>query len=105
MAQGLQITGESCPEFFDYELPARLIAQQPCAERDHSRLLVVRRAQAGIEHTQFRHLPELLAAGDLLVLNDTCVLPARLLGRRAATGGKWEGLFLQVTADGLWELL
>jgi S-adenosylmethionine:tRNA ribosyltransferase-isomerase len=99
------MTGEACLEFFYYELPARLIAQQPCAERDHSRLLVVRRAQAEIEHAQFQHLPELLSPGDLLVLNDTRVLPARLLGRRAATGGKWEGLFLQATADGLWELL
>jgi S-adenosylmethionine:tRNA ribosyltransferase-isomerase len=58
-----------------------------------------------VGHRIFADLPELLDPGDLLILNDTRVLPARLLGRRAATGGKWEGLFLQETADGLWELL
>src|SRR5262249_15769425 len=58
-----------------------------------------------LHHHVFRDLPDLLAPGDLLVLNDTRVLPARLLGRRQRTGGKWEGLFLRQTADGLWELL
>src|SRR5437660_762465 len=92
-------------DLFDYELPPHLIAQEPCAERDQARLLVVRRASAAIEHHVFHELPELLNPGDLLVLNDTRVLPARLLGRRARTGGQWEGLFLGVTADGCWELL
>src|SRR5947208_15246611 len=91
--------------FFDYTLPEHLIAQQPAARRDESRLLVVRRATGDLEHRVFRDLPELLAPGDLLVLNDTRVLPARLLGRRDATGGKWEGLFLRQTVDGLWELM
>ncbi|MFO0805027.1 MAG: tRNA preQ1(34) S-adenosylmethionine ribosyltransferase-isomerase QueA [Gemmataceae bacterium] len=91
--------------FFDYELPEKLIAQQPAERRDESRLLVVRRADRSLEHRTFRDLPELLNPGDLLVLNDTKVLPARLLGTRAATGGKWEGLFLQRTERGLWELL
>jgi len=91
--------------FFDYELPERLIAQQPAERRDDSRLLVVRRADRSLEHRTFRDLPDLLNPGDLLVLNDTKVLPARLLGTRAATGGKWEGLFLQRTPEGLWELL
>jgi S-adenosylmethionine:tRNA ribosyltransferase-isomerase len=67
--------------------------------------MVVRRATGGIEHHIFAELPDLLAAGDLLVLNDTRVVPARLLGRRARTGGQWEGLFLRQLPDDLWELL
>jgi S-adenosylmethionine:tRNA ribosyltransferase-isomerase len=90
---------------FDYDLPPHLIAQQPAPERDQSRLLVLRRGGPVIAHRAFADLPDLLAPGDLLVLNDTRVVPARLLGRRADTGGKWEGLFLRETADGLWELL
>jgi S-adenosylmethionine:tRNA ribosyltransferase-isomerase len=91
--------------FFDYHLPEHLIAQHPAAERDAARLLVVRRDTRAIEHRVFRELPELLAPGDLIVLNDTRVLPARLVGQRALTGGKWEGLFLRVTDAGLWEML
>jgi S-adenosylmethionine:tRNA ribosyltransferase-isomerase len=91
--------------FFDYHLPEHLIAQHPAAERDSARLLVVRRASGSLEHRAFRDLPELLAPGDLVVLNDTRVLPARLIGRRESTGGKWEGLFLRVTEGGLWEML
>ena len=91
--------------FFDYDLPEHLIAQQPTAQRDESRLLVVRRDSRELEHRTFRDLPELLNPDDLLILNDTRVMPARLIGTRAATGGKWEGLFLQRTSDGLWELL
>jgi S-adenosylmethionine:tRNA ribosyltransferase-isomerase len=92
-------------DLFDYDLPPHLIAQHPSPERDRSRLLVVRRADATLSHHTFSDLPDLLAPGDLLVLNDTRVLPARLVGRRARTGGKWEGLFLRQTADGCWELL
>jgi S-adenosylmethionine:tRNA ribosyltransferase-isomerase len=91
--------------FFDYDLPEHLIAQRPAARRDESRLLVVRWATGELEHRIFRDLPALLAPGDLLVLNDTKVLPARVVGRREKTGGKWEGLFLRQTADGLWEML
>jgi S-adenosylmethionine:tRNA ribosyltransferase-isomerase len=92
-------------DFLDYDLPPHLIAQHPAPERDRSRLLVVRRRDGSLIHHVFADLPALLNPGDLLVLNDTRVLPARLLGRRARTGGKWEGLFLQATADGCWELL
>src|SRR5262245_45169184 len=90
---------------FDYELPPHLIAQEPCAERDQSRLLVVRRGGEALGHHQFRDLPTLLDPGDLLVLNDTRVLPARVVGRRARTEGRWEGLFLNANAEGAWELL
>jgi len=86
-------------------LPPSLIAQEPCAERDRSRLLVLRRGGEVLGHQQFRDLPSLLAPGDLLVLNDTRVLPARVVGRRARTDGKWEGLIVGTTAEGAWELL
>jgi S-adenosylmethionine:tRNA ribosyltransferase-isomerase len=91
--------------FLDYELPAHLIAQEPCAERDQARLLVLDRSGATVAHHVFHELPELLTSGDLLILNDTRVLPARLVGRRERTGGKWDGLFLRQLPDGLWELL
>jgi S-adenosylmethionine:tRNA ribosyltransferase-isomerase len=90
---------------FDYDLPKHLIAQEPCPQRDGARLLVLRRADGAICHHHIRDLPTLLKAGDLLVLNNTKVLPARLRGNREATGGKWEGLFLRADANGLWELL
>jgi S-adenosylmethionine:tRNA ribosyltransferase-isomerase len=92
-------------DLLDYSLPERLIAQEPAARRDASRLLVVRRSDGSIAHHTFSDLPTLLAPSDLLVLNDTRVLPARLLGRRQRTGGKWEGLFLGVGKGGVWELL
>jgi S-adenosylmethionine:tRNA ribosyltransferase-isomerase len=91
--------------FLDYELPERLIAQEPARERDQARLLLLRRDRSSLTHYQFSELPELLTAGDLLILNDTRVLPARLLGRRAGTGGKWEGLFLRETDVGTWEIV
>jgi S-adenosylmethionine:tRNA ribosyltransferase-isomerase len=90
---------------FDYTLPPELIAQEPCEPRDHARLLVADRRDQSLRHHRFDDLPMLLQSGDLLVLNDTRVVPARLLGKRAATGGKWEGLFLRETANGTWEML
>jgi len=99
------VTAEVRTDFFDYELPGHLIAQEPCADRDQARLLVLNRADATVGHHVFHELPELLAPEDLLILNDTKVMPARLIGRRARTGGKWEALFLRQLPDGLWELL
>jgi S-adenosylmethionine:tRNA ribosyltransferase-isomerase len=90
---------------FDYHLPPDLIAQEPCEPRDHARLLVSRRSSASFEHRHIEDLPDLLAPGDLLVLNDTRVLHARLIGQRKKTGGRWEGLFLRALADGSWEML
>src|SRR5947209_2616005 len=92
-------------DFLDYDLPAHLIAQEPCPRRDQARLLVVRRPDGSLAHQHFCDLPDLLAEGDLLILNDTRVVPARLLGRRARTGGKWEGLFLRPLPGGAWEIL
>jgi S-adenosylmethionine:tRNA ribosyltransferase-isomerase len=93
------------PDFLDYDLPPHLIAQEPCPERDQSRLLVLNRADGTSTHRRFRDLPGLLSAGDLLVLNDTRVLPARLVGRRLGTRGNWEGLFLRDHPGGAWELI
>ena len=93
-------------DLYDYDLPPELIAQQALADRAAARLLVVHRATGTLEHRQIRDLPEILAPGDLVVVNDTRVVPARLIGRRAATGGAWEGLFLRVDeTTGLWQIL
>jgi S-adenosylmethionine:tRNA ribosyltransferase-isomerase len=91
--------------FLEYDLPAELIAQEPAAERDRARLLVVNRAAGALTHRVIADLPELLHPGDLLILNDTRVLPARLLGKRLRTSGKWEGLFLRALPDASWEML
>lgn len=90
---------------YDYELPKELIAQHPLARRADARLLVVDRQRKSIDHQYVRDLPELLRAGDCLVVNDTRVIPARLVGFRTKTGGHWEGLFLEADANGLWHLL
>jgi S-adenosylmethionine:tRNA ribosyltransferase-isomerase len=90
---------------YDYELPRELIAQQPLARRSDARLLLLDRRRQTIAHHHVRDLPELLRPGDCLVLNDTRVLPARLIGRRDLTGGRWEGLFLAANPDGLWRVL
>ncbi len=90
---------------FTYELPSDLIAQQPCEPRDAARLLVLNRATGQIAHQLFRDLPEFLRPGDCLVLNDTRVLPARLLGVKADTGGKVELLLLQPEGESTWRCL
>jgi S-adenosylmethionine:tRNA ribosyltransferase-isomerase len=90
---------------FDFELPDDLIAQHPAEPRDRSRLMVVRREAGLLEHRTFAELPDLLDPGDVLVRNNTRVVAARLIGRREATGGKWEGLFLRALPDGSWEVL
>jgi S-adenosylmethionine:tRNA ribosyltransferase-isomerase len=89
---------------FDYDLPPELIAQEPAVQRDASRLLVVQRATGTFEHRQFSDLPGLLRTGDLLVLNDTRVMPARIFGRKP-TGGKIELLLLEERAPNEWEAL
>ncbi|MCZ7645387.1 MAG: tRNA preQ1(34) S-adenosylmethionine ribosyltransferase-isomerase QueA [Planctomycetota bacterium] len=81
---------------FDYRLPPEAIAQHPLAERDAARLLVLRRASRTWEDRRVRDLPELLQPGDLLVFNDTRVIPARLRATRAATGGKVEIFLLPI---------
>jgi S-adenosylmethionine:tRNA ribosyltransferase-isomerase len=89
---------------FDYVLPPDRIAQEPARPRDASRLLVLDRASGSLAHHRFHELPDLLAPGDLVVVNDTRVLPAAFTVRRA-TGARIEGLFLRVVAAGLWEVM
>lgn len=90
---------------YDYKLPKELIAQHPLANRADARLLVVDRSAQSIDHYHIRDLPELLRAGDGLVLNDTRVLPAKLVGYRRQTKGRWLGLFLESDPDGHLKLL
>jgi S-adenosylmethionine:tRNA ribosyltransferase-isomerase len=89
---------------YDYHLPPGLIAQKPLPERSSSRLLVLDRTTGVREHRAFGDLPDLLLPGDLLVLNRSRVLPARLLGRRPG-GGKAEILLVRRRGDDLWDAL
>ncbi len=89
---------------FDYPLPKERIAQLPLPRRDASRLLVLHRRTETIEHRTFRDLPDYLLPGDALVLNDTKVIPARLIGRRS-TGGKVEALLLRKLSSETYEAL
>lgn len=90
---------------FDYHLPPELIAQQPARPRDASRMLVLRRSSGEIEHRRFRDLHAYLRPDDLVVLNDTRVIRARLRGRRHPGGGRAEVLLLSERADGTWDAL
>src|SRR5215210_1969062 len=100
-------------DHFDYTLPPELIAQTPIEPRDHSRLLVVNRGNGEIEHRRFYELSRYLKRGDLLVANESRVLPARLPGYKVPTGGKVVVLLLrpapQPEEDGaepvVWEAL
>ena len=87
---------------FDYELPPELIAQEPVAKRDRSRMMVLRRHQGVIGQCLFTGFPDYLNPGDLLVMNNTRVIPARLLGRRLPDGGEAELLLLHRLAGGDW---
>lgn len=87
---------------FDYHLPPELIAQEPLAERDASRLLVVDRASGDIRHDSIGSLPRLLNPSDLVVVNNTRVLPARIFAKKVETGGNVELLLLHRDPSGLW---
>ena len=92
-------------EDLDYELPPQAIAQRPREPRDAARLLVYRRDNREIQHSRVARLAEFLEPGDLLVANDTRVIPARLFGRRESTGGKVEILLLRPREEREWEAL
>ena len=93
-------------DLYDYDLPRELIAQEPLPTRSDSRLLLVDRVSGTIDHYHVRDLPELLRAEDVLVRNDSRVVPAKLVGHRTNTGGRWQGLFLRSDAElGVWEIL
>jgi S-adenosylmethionine:tRNA ribosyltransferase-isomerase len=87
---------------FDYPLPPELIAQMPAPRRDQSRLLVLDRATGRIAHRRFFDLPKYFSPGDLLVLNDSRVIPARLRGRNSRTGGHFEVLLVEENAPNDW---
>jgi S-adenosylmethionine:tRNA ribosyltransferase-isomerase len=89
---------------FDFDLPPELIAQEPLAERDASRLLVLDRSSGAVQHRLFRDLPDLLNPGDLVVMNRSRVIPARLLGHRSK-GGEAEILLVRDRGDGRWEAM
>lgn len=92
---------------FDYDLPLELIAQEPPERRDGARMMVLNRPGGTIEHRAFADLSGYLRANDLLVVNDTRVIPARLFGRKAkaGTGGKVEFLLLEELSPGVWDAL
>ena len=91
-------------ERYDYELPVELIAQEPAEPRDAARLLVVSRTDGSLADRVFSELPDLLQPGDLIVVNDTRVMPARLIARRSS-GGRVELLLLERLGGGNWRSL
>lgn len=90
---------------FNYNLPEELIAQVPIADRSSSRLMVVDKKSGEVEHKIFKDIIDYLEEGDCLVLNDTRVIPARLIGSKVETGGKIEFLLLKRNEDDTWETL
>ncbi len=90
---------------YDYTLPSQLIAQDPVPNRTDSRLMIVDRKSGTIEHTYFRELGGWLDRNDCLIFNDSKVVPAKLLGKRARTGGRWHGLFLECNENGFWKII
>jgi len=87
---------------FHFDLPTGLIAQQPVAMRDQSRLLLLHRGSGQVEHRQFRDFPSLLQSGDVLVLNNSRVIPARMHGQNTKSGGKFEILLLEENTTNDW---
>ena len=90
---------------FYFDLPEELIAQHPLEQRDSSKLMVVNRETGNIEHKHFHDILGYLKKGDTLVLNNTRVLPARLIGEKSETGGKIEFLLLKRLSGDKWECL
>ena len=92
-------------DYYDYELPKELIAQHPLANREDARLLSIDKNSGSIEHQHIRDFDQLLKSGDCLVLNNTKVIPAKLVGFRTLTRGRWQGLFLESDVSGNWRVL
>ena len=90
---------------FYYELPEELIAQDPLEDRQSSRLLVLDRESGAVSHHIFREITEYLGPGDCLVINDTKVIPARLIGEKEGTGARIELLLLKRRENNIWETL
>ena len=90
---------------FDYELPPELIAQYPAESRDQARLMVIARDSQNITHTSFTHITDFLGPSDVLIVNDTKVIPARLRGHKQGSGGKVEIFLLRHLHDTTWQVL
>ena len=90
---------------FHYHLPKDLIAQHPLSSRDNSRLMILDRKNNSISHNTFSNFPDYFYKGDLLVLNNTKVFPAKLIGKKKNTGGKVEILLTQETEPGIWKAM
>ena len=90
---------------FDYDLPDELIASKPSDKRDHSRLLVLDRNSRSINHEHFYNIPDHLGDRDILLLNDTKVIPARLIGKKTKSGGKAEIFLLKKMGRNIWECM
>ncbi|MDG1874191.1 MAG: tRNA preQ1(34) S-adenosylmethionine ribosyltransferase-isomerase QueA [Mariniblastus sp.] len=103
--RGAEPNGSLLTSSYDYELPKELIAQQPLTNREDARLMTIDRSKSSIDHFHVRDLDQLLRPGDCLVLNNTQVIPAKLVGFRTSTGGRWQGLFLEEDDRGNWRIL
>ncbi len=90
---------------FDFPFDSSLIAAHPCLPRDHARLLVLQRLDRSLAHRRVEELPNLLRPGDLLVVNNTKVLAARVAGRKSSSGAEVEILFVKDLGDAIWEVL
>ena len=90
---------------FDFPFDPSLIATHPCCPRDHARLLVLQQVDRSLTHRRVDELPDLLQSGDLLVVNNTKVLSARVLGRKRSSGAEVEILFVKDLGDAIWEVL
>lgn len=90
---------------FNYNLPKELIAQEPCAKRDHCRMLVLDKSTGEVQDKHFYDIVDFVDPGDLLVANETRVLPARLIGMKRGTEGEAELLLLKNLGDNQWEAL
>ena len=103
--KGVELSRIQQTDYYDYELPKELIAQHPLSNREDARLMTIDRSSDSIGHHYVRDLDGLLRRGDCLVLNNTKVIPAKLVGFRTLTGGRWQGLFLEADQNGNWRVL
>lgn len=102
-ADGVPVGQKTSDYYFD--LPKDLIAQDPCEQRDNCRMLVIDRETGALEHKVFHDIIDYLEPGETLVLNNTKVIPARLLGTKTDTGANVEVLLLNRKSDDVWETL
>ncbi len=94
-----EVAGQTPAEQYDFQIPRHLIAQQPVRNREDARLMIVDRVRHSIDHAHFRDLSDYLRPDDCLVLNETKVILAKLVGYRTRTGGRWQGLYLDHDTD------